>query len=214
MTRDELIRLGCGEYCSPQDTTEWLKKKRKLYAANKVMPFYFARRSFHLKIDPNQSNATRRAQVDTDARLFEMAENPDKVYSPTACEGDELIPKSLHRKKQLPKGDGLFNENEFNGTANVNVSPLEYMDWVANHIKIRVKPSDAPCPAAYSLLMWVKEDSGNLKDFWTSMFPRTLPAKSQIENQSKFNDDNRTTFDLLSRLQGEGKDGSGEVPVL
>jgi len=205
MTRDELIILGCGLYLEPR-TEKWMKKRDSLYKPMGVWKFFMIRREHYRTLfGGNGYSANKAAQAEVDALLFDKAAGnvvviPDNIPAPAA-------------KEEEDDNKGLHDLTDFGDSK--NVSPLEYMDWVANNISIKnVKPSDAPCPAAYSLLKWVKEDTANLKDFWTSMFPRTLPAKSQIENQSKFNDDNRTTFDLLSRLQGEGKDGSGEVPVL
>lgn len=201
MTRDELVSLGCGKYIETR-TAEWKRKQDELYKPMNVWKFFNERREHYRKLfGGNAEPANKAAQAEIDTMLFDKAAGnvvmiPD-VPAPVVVEDDK----------------NLVDLSEFGESK--NVSPLVYMEWVANNISIKaVKPSDAPCPAAYSLLMWVRECDGNVEKFWTTMFTRTLPAKSQLEKQGNLNDDNRSTFDLLSRLQGEGKDGSGEVPVL
>ena len=202
MEREGLIKAGVGVYCEPRDRLLWNRKYR-LYAAEGVIDFFRNRREFHRGGGCNVYDANRRAQEDTDEALLKRGEDGVGI-SPAAA---ELV--------RQPDDRGLFDRGVFSGSLDAEIDPIRDLTWIYNNICIRdVRPEDAPSPGAFAHLKFVQENNDNKIDFLTKVYPRIIPAKSQVENLSKFNDDNRATFDLLDRLSRESQDGSGEVPVL
>ena len=187
MTRDELTKLRCGECIVPSKRASvWARKKRVLYEANDVWTYFEARRAYYRKMGFKLDVAFGDAQKDTDNLLFERA-----------------------------GGEGTYDKGAFGDSVEAEIDPIRDLTWIYNHIAVKdVKPSDAPSPGAYAHLMFVQENNENRVDFFTKVYPRIIPSKSQVENTSKFYDYNRSTFDLLDRLLKEGEDGSGDVPIL
>ena len=202
MTREELMSKGCGIYCDTRDCVAWQRKQRELYKMNNVLEYFKTRRAYFLKGGSNPYQAGKAAQAETDEMLFKLAAG---VGNATPATQNALVPDT----------SGLVDIAEFGDAADAEIDPIRDLTWIYNNMAVKnVKPSDAPSPGAYAHLQFVQENDQNKVDFFTRVYPRIIPAKSQVENVSRYNDDNRTTLDILDRLQGESKDGSGEIPVL
>lgn len=87
--------------------------------------------------------------------------------------------------------------------------------WIYNNLAVKnVLPANAPSPGAYAQLKFIQLNEQNMMDFLTKVFPRLIPSKSQLDTPDKLNDDNRTNFELLERLQSEMSESPSEVPIL
>jgi hypothetical protein len=109
----------------------------------------------------------------------------------------------------------LLDISQFGEAANAGSDPIRDMTWVYNNLQIQnPDPKTAPSMGAYAHLKHLQENPDSKKDFLKSVYPRLIPPKSQLDSGNKFNDDNRTIFDLLDRLQAESADSQAKVPVL
>jgi hypothetical protein len=94
------------------------------------------------------------------------------------------------------------------------IDTIADINWIYNHLMVAdVTADDAPSPGAWAHLQYHRSTPEAMTDFFTKVYPRLIPAKSQ-KLQDKFHDDGRTTFDLLDRLLAEDEAGEGEIPVL
>jgi hypothetical protein len=204
MIKDEMIKLGCGEFIKNLkglDSDIW-KRKIQLYKFAGVWLLFNKRRKHYRKVlkgDAVEVNMT--AQTEIDKRLFR---NVDK--------NGVLIPEiPVEDSKKAEKGERvlLYNREAFGEAIDAEIDPIRDLTWIYNNIAIRnVRPEDAPSPGAFAHLKFVQENNDNKIDFFTKVYPRIIPAKSQVENLTKFNDDNRTTFDLLDRLSRESENST------
>jgi len=93
-----------------------------------------------------------------------------------------------------------------------NDSPLEDLRWVFHALGAKeLKPEDAPSSGAWALLTTLQGDEHLLKNFYTTVYPKLLPAKSKMEQDDDHVDDGRGQFGLIERLLREPNDTS---PVL
>ncbi|MFW6032944.1 MAG: hypothetical protein ACOCTI_06185 [Phycisphaeraceae bacterium] len=79
----------------------------------------------------------------------------------------------------------------------------QVIEWVANHLHIpleAIDPEGVPNPAAVGLLEWAKQP-GSRAEFWKAMYTKTLPSKSQMEEElERFLDDGRDVLELLGKV--------------
>jgi hypothetical protein len=207
-TYDELVAAGVGKYIPTR--TAGYDQKKKAYSKEKVWQhFARLRDEYRLKFTDatgyvDQEMANKTAQAETDNLLLKRAEGkavalPNDDPEPTEPDGDEfLLPAELFEKPDVP------------------LDPLQIIDYVFDNIGIKdVKPEDAPSAGAYAYLKHVQQGPERMADFYKSVWSKTIPSKSLIEDVRNQNDDGRSNFELLERLEAEmGEDGSGEIPVL
>jgi len=98
----------------------------------------------------------------------------------------------------------LFDMEAFGDNADAEIDVIKDLNWIYKNIAVKnLKPADAPSPGAYAHLQYIQTSEQNMLDFYTKVYPRLIPAKSQLD-KANFNDDDRKTFDLLDRLSSEG----------
>jgi hypothetical protein len=197
ITRAELMMRGIGVYCDTRDASNWEKKKR-VYRDLGVVDFFDKRKKYYLeRAGYELFEAVKDSQADTDDLLFRISAGVQDEQS------------------ELTTGPNMHRRSEFAATQDAEMDPIKDLTWIYNNIAVMdVKPSDAPSPGAYAHLKFIQENDNNRVDFFTKVYPRIIPSKSQVENMRKNYDDDRDLTDLLERLLEEGKDGSGDVPVL
>lgn len=111
--------------------------------------------------------------------------------------------------------EDMYDLAAFGDKADADMDPVGDLTWIYNNIPILdVKPEDAPSPGAFAHLKFVQASDDNKVDFFTKVYPRIIPSKSQIESMDRFRDDGREHFELLDKLLAESKDGQGEVSPL
>lgn len=112
----------------------------------------------------------------------------------------EVLPEKVSRDRFLECIDSADND------------PLGDLKWVFHALGAEgLEPKDAPSPGAWSLLTSLQSDDLMLKTFYTSVYPRLLPNKSQIPEGDDRVDDERRHFRLIERLLQEPDD---TAPVL
>ncbi len=77
----------------------------------------------------------------------------------------------------------------------------EMVMWVFDNMDISdVTPEMAPSAGAWSYLMQLRKDKKMRSDFYSGSLMKLLPSKSQMEMETKFNDDGREQIDLIERI--------------
>jgi len=193
MEREAMRELGCGKFIENR-TVEWGRKREELYKAEGVWKHFVKRREHYRGLFGTASLANKAAQAEIDTYLLKGSAG--ELVSLPAEDGGEL---------EEEVGDFFHNRAEFGEDGEMN--PVRDLTWIYNNIAIRdVKPADAPSAGAYAHLKFIQKKDANMVDFFTKVYPRIIPSKSQIENLSKFNDDGREHTELLDRLLTESED--------
>lgn len=212
MTESELRAFGVGKYL-PSRTPGWERKRDECYKPEDVWREFMSRRKGHTSVLMNggrmvqgqASEAHESAQADIDYKLLKAA-------------GADVAERELPEfgGDALKKGEAeLVDISDFGEVATAAIDPIRDLNWIYNHLAVKdVKPSDAPSTGAYAHLRFIQTRPENMVGFFERVYPRIIPSKSVIENQSKFNDDGREHFDLLDRLLAESEDGEDEIPPL
>lgn len=145
--------------------------------------------------------ADKVAQRMIDTFLMRRAKGQDvEVPQPVA---PMKVIEDQQKQAEQSAVDFLADSSEFENV-DADMDPVRDLTWIYNHVAIRdVSPSEAPSPGAYAHLKFIQKNDDNMVDFFTKVYPRIIPSKSQIENLGKFNDDGRSNLDLLSQLQAE-----------
>jgi len=82
-------------------------------------------------------------------------------------------------------------------------NPIEDIRWVFHALGAKdLKPEDAPSSGAWYLLQTLKTDDLARKSFYTTVYPKLLPNKAQMEKNDRA-EDGRKQFDLIERLLRE-----------
>lgn len=205
-SEQELRDRGIGKYIEAR-MYGWDTKERT-YREEKVKAAYVKLKSSFRPLVTDETGyvfhdlASKIAQKQIDTFLLRRSRGDDVV-----------IPQPVAPKRVVEaegkKADGfLVNMGDFGESADAEMDPVRDLTWIYNHVAVRdVEPCDAPSPGAYAHLKFIQQSADNMVDFFTKVYPRIIPSKSQIESLNKFNDDGRANFDILERLQGESEDG-------
>lgn len=226
-TEQDLRNLGVGKYVDTHDRYEWDKKKSLYYELQAWEIFARLREDYRLRCTDetgyvNHTRATQMAESETDVYLLRKAKGED--ISPPIPIGESRRLLSDRTKKarlekekaeRTPVSKDMVDLAEFGDAANAEIDPVRDLTWIYNHIGVKdVKPGDAPSPGAYAHLLFIQQKDLNKVDFFTKVYPRIIPSKTQVENMTKRHDDGRKHFELLDRLSEESKGDTGQVPVL
>jgi hypothetical protein len=113
--------------------------------------------------------------------------------------------------------DGLLDlTDELRQMFNEKPEPAEreVIKWLFDNLAIRkVELKDAPSIGAWGLLNTLQKNDKLREKFYTEVWTKLLPSKAQIDAENKFTDDNRTLFEVLTKLEQEpvlqsGSEGS------
>lgn len=115
-------------------------------------------------------------------------------------EPEEIAPERVSRQKFLDT------------IATANDDPLEDLRWVFQALGAKdLTPEDAPSPGAWALLTDLQGDELARKSFYTTVYPKLLPPKSQMDQDDDHADDGRGQFRIIEGLLREPDDAA---PVL
>jgi len=118
---------------------------------------------------------------------FDIDEGQDKP-----C---ELIPRESFLKS-------IQNDND----------PIGDLKWVFHALGAKdLRPEDAPSPGAWNLLYELQHDSVMLKQFYTTVYPKLLPSRAQMDKGEDRAEDGRKLFGIIEGLLREPAD---DAPVL
>jgi len=208
-TESELRARSVGK-ATPTAHYRWLEK-RKTYIDAKVLPTYMVLLSkFNIffmdeKGYQDIERAHAAACIPIDTYLLKLAAGKEAT-----------LPVIDICANKIEEDDSMFhNISEFGELADAEMNPVRDLTWIYNNIAVKdVKPSSAPSPGAFAHLKFIQDSDTNRVDFFTKVYPRIIPSKTQIENMTKNHDDGRSTSDLLDRLQAESLDDQGKISVL
>lgn len=78
------------------------------------------------------------------------------------------------------------------------------VQWVFDYAGVDVKtidPDSVVSMGALKMLRWVQTSEANYTEFIKSIWSRTIPAKSQLDAESRYADDGRKQFALLDQFE-------------
>lgn len=181
-----------------------LKNHDKLEALmdqHQMRPFYMQRIVAHRDEGLALPEATRRARRDVVHEIARLRNlEADKLED---SQGEKVVPATTRPKK----------------------GQLESVAWVAEVIeKIRQVGLDPhsedfgpkaskfnpPSGESVGLLRWVLSSPGNQETFWSSIWVKMLPSRSQIETEARFRDDGRQVFRVLEMYDQAQSGGTVE----
>lgn len=214
-TEEELRTRGIGKYVGNRDYG--YDTKKRTYLEEGVWTAFSKLRSSMKPIVTDDLGyvfhelGEHTAQIRIDTFLIHRAQGksvsiPQPVVPQNALvKPDAAVAGKSKAELVLP----LFNIEDFGDNAEVEIDTFRDLNWIYKNIAVKnVKPSDAPSPGAFAHLQYIQLNEQNMLDFYTKVYPRLIPAKSQLEG-SKFNDDSRTIFSILERLSRESSDSQG-----
>lgn len=90
----------------------------------------------------------------------------------------------------------------FLNSINTENNPIDDIRWVFHALGAKgLKPEDAPSTGAWSLLQTLQNDDIALKSFYTTVYPKLLPTRAQLEKgENNRAEDGRKQFDLISTI--------------
>jgi len=134
-----------------------------------------------------------------------------KVYAEKAKAGKAVLVEEAREAKQAGRRAPVVcrDESESAGTAlkadfaGKTADEVEAIRWVADNMEISdVTPSDCPSAAAWGLLMNCRRDTTAKTSFWNSLWPKILPARSQMGAEPDRDDyDGKLQVDTIERIR-------------
>ena len=98
----------------------------------------------------------------------------------------------------------LCDRKDFVKGGKIDHNPMDDIKWVFHALGVAdLKPKDAPSPGAWLMLCSLREDEIALKQFYTSVYPKLLPTKAQMEKGDPRAEDGRKQFVLIEQLLSE-----------
>lgn len=217
-TERELVERGIGKTIQPRDNG-WTQKSEVYHLCGVWEVFSKLRASY-------RERCTSSANWVDNNLMNIMAQNEVDKYLKLKCRGEEVsapVPlddvltlrvKLEEAQKRIAEmegggGDsGLVSLSDFGDAACAGIDPVRDINWIYNNLAVKgIMPADAPSPGAYAHLRYIQANEKAMEAFFNSVYPRMIPAKSQIEDVTKRNDDGRRHFELLDRLQAECLEG-------
>ena len=211
LTEQDLRDRGIGKIIQPRDYG-WDEKSRTYREEDVWAAFSKLRSSYRVcctddtgYINHHYANSMAQMQIDT----YLLRRSKGEAISLPMPYG--FVPK-VDETSDKPE---MYELSEFGDKAAASLDPIGDLTWIYNNLAILdVGPEDAPSPGAFAYLKWVQRSEENRIDFFTKVYPRIIPSKSQIENMGKFHDDGRSNFRILEQLSAEAAGDQGEVPSL
>ena len=211
-TESELRARHIGKYIEPR-SYGW-EEKARVYREEKVWQAFSALRSSIRPLVTDDAGyvwnewANRIASIMIDTFLLRRTKG-ENVSLP-----QPLVPQSALNDGEDGGVIPMHDISEF-GEVSDKIDIQKNLIWIYNNLAVKnISPFNAPSPGAYAQLKFIQRSEQNMMDFLTKVFPKLIPSKSQLDEGDSNNDDDRTTFELLARLQGESTDSPREVPVL
>ena len=126
-------------------------------------------------------------------------------------EDEELDIEDPPKEPEKPEMQ-LLSRREFLKSDHADSNPIEDIRWVFHALGAKgLKPEDAPSPGAWNLLGELRADEMLLKAFYSTVYPKILPTKAQMERGDDRAEDGRKVFSLIDDLLREPR---ADAPVL
>jgi hypothetical protein len=97
-----------------------------------------------------------------------------------------------------------------------NCSEREAAQFVFEHAASEPADIDeaaVPSRGAVALLKWVHASPANASNFYTSMWTKLMPTKSQLDAEARYSDDGNRSIQLLDRLEQMLDEPSEDEPM-
>jgi hypothetical protein len=180
--------------------------KKRYIKEGRWNPFV-ARREALKKAGWHYQRAHDRAfeEFEADGGVPEFTEVPDPPVNGTKTSSSRTIAfdpevSSLPRKdrEKRIREPGLTATREM---AEVIASPQEVISWVGRNISVDDPDvSTAPGADALSMLQWVREAPSHRDTFWTSIWTKLVPTKSQINAKAEVQHGEKGQVDVIEKL--------------
>lgn len=120
---------------------------------------------------------------------------------------DEELLQDVDTEDEKPEPERVEREKFLADFASALHDPIGDLKWVFQALGAKdLKPADAPSSGAWALLTTLQNDELLLKGFYTTVFPKLLPSKAQIDKGEDRVDDGRKLFGLIEQLLREPPD--------
>lgn len=123
---------------------------------------------------------------------------------------EELLPigsPDVDADGELPPPERVDREKFLVDFAGSLHDPIGDLKWVFQALGAKgLTPADAPSAGAWALLTTLQTDEVLLKGFYTTVFPKLLPSKAQIDKGEDRVDDGRKLFGIIEQLLREPPD--------
>jgi len=83
-------------------------------------------------------------------------------------------------------------------------SEREAANFVFEHAAVpveKIDPSAVPSKGAVGLLKWVQSSPSNAASFYSQIWAKLMPTKSQLDAEARFSDDGKEELEIISRLE-------------
>ena len=111
---------------------------------------------------------------------------------------DELPPIAHVEAPEKRKSKELPTQEDFEGkTCSHGVG----VQWVAENLEVRADWRTAPASWAWSMLVWAQGAPRNKEQFWTTIYVKFFPSKSQIDNENRFRDTGENVVQTIEEIQ-------------
>jgi hypothetical protein len=104
---------------------------------------------------------------------------------------------------EIPKE--YASRESFLSSVSTENNPIEDIRWVFHALGAKdLKPEDAPSTGAWNLLQTLKYNEIALNQFYTTVYPKLLPTRAQLEKgENNRAEDGRKQFDLIDQILRE-----------
>ncbi len=83
----------------------------------------------------------------------------------------------------------------------LSATPFDDMMFVKDNWRIKeIKPSDCPSPNAWNYIMEMRNSAEFREEFFTKIFPRIVPSKTQVDDMMSFRDSGQDLKRVIEEL--------------
>lgn len=116
---------------------------------------------------------------------------------------DEFVVDDIEQRPVIP----LLSREDFLKTAIEDHDAIRDIRWAFHALGVEgLEPTDAPSPGAWHLYQSLKDDEVLQKSFYSTVYPKLLPSKAQMERGTDRAEDGRKLFGLIDDLLREPSD--------
>lgn len=78
--------------------------------------------------------------------------------------------------------------------------PLKDIAWCAEHMGFKAEASEAPSRQAWAMFKYYSQSPDTQAEFWSKIYPRIAPTKSEVEKHGRLIDDGRPILDTIEQI--------------
>jgi hypothetical protein len=201
----------------------WTRKINAYRKLGVYSIFYELRDSYGYMMEDSEAAMKAQEEVDEMLSRWKAGEDVEEIVEILKEEeGGQKSKKKGKKEVCVPEADAEFclPASAFSndgGSGGKGLTAIQDVVWVYNNMGIRfdtIDPKSAPSPGAYAYLRFVQGNPALMSDFYTKIWPKLIPSRTQLENTDKYNDDNREHFELLDRFTAESRGDTAAISLL